>query len=68
MNTPPIVSMQEWKAAHEQLLVKEKALTRARDALAAEQAERSAPCGVQNGLDHDHDGEIDEEAPQFDST
>src|SRR5438132_13846822 len=36
MKTPPIVSQQEWKAAHEQLLVKEKALTRARDALAAE--------------------------------
>jgi predicted dithiol-disulfide oxidoreductase (DUF899 family) len=36
MNTPPIVSPQAWKAAHEQLLVKEKALTRARDALAAE--------------------------------
>ena len=36
MNTPPIVSPQEWAAAREQLLVKEKALTRARDALAAE--------------------------------
>src|SRR5687768_3299883 len=36
MNTPPIVSPQEWDAAREQLLVKEKALTRARDALAAE--------------------------------
>ena len=36
MNTPPIVSMQEWEAARQQLLVKEKALTRARDALAAE--------------------------------
>ena len=36
MNTPPIVSPQEWEAAFEQLLVKEKALTRARDALAAE--------------------------------
>ena len=33
---PPIVSPQEWEAAREQLLVKEKALTRARDALAAE--------------------------------
>src|SRR6266705_4688144 len=31
-----IVSPQEWEAAREQLLVKEKALTRARDALAAE--------------------------------
>src|SRR3546814_1744087 len=36
MHTPPIVSPQEWEAAREQLLVKEKALTRARDALAAE--------------------------------
>ena len=36
MNTPPIVSPQAWEAAREQMLVKEKALTRARDALAAE--------------------------------
>jgi predicted dithiol-disulfide oxidoreductase (DUF899 family) len=36
MNMPPIVSPQEWKAAHEQLLAREKAMTRARDALAAE--------------------------------
>ena len=36
MKTPPIVSQQEWEAARQQLLVKEKALTRARDALAAE--------------------------------
>ena len=36
MKTPPIVSPQEWEAAREQLLVKEKDLTRARDALAAE--------------------------------
>ena len=36
MNTPPIVSPQEWEAARQKLLVKEKELTRARDALAAE--------------------------------
>src|SRR5580704_9091058 len=36
MDTPLIVSPQEWEAAREQMLVKEKALTRARDALAAE--------------------------------
>jgi predicted dithiol-disulfide oxidoreductase (DUF899 family) len=36
MNMPPIVSPEEWKAARETLLVKEKELTRARDALAAE--------------------------------
>src|SRR6266850_1960398 len=37
MNKPPIVSQQEWEAARQQLLVNEKALTRSRDALAAEQ-------------------------------
>src|SRR5260221_10432182 len=36
MNTPPILSQQEWEAARQQLLVKEKALTHSRDALAAE--------------------------------
>jgi len=36
MNKPPIVSQQEWEAARQQLLVKEKALTHSRDALAAE--------------------------------
>jgi predicted dithiol-disulfide oxidoreductase (DUF899 family) len=36
MNTPTIVSPPEWEAARERMLVKEKALTRARDALAAE--------------------------------
>jgi len=36
MKTPPIVSQQEWEAARQQLLVKEKALTRSHDALAAE--------------------------------
>ena len=36
MKTPPIVSAEEWEAAREQLLVKEKELTRARDALAAD--------------------------------
>jgi len=36
MNRPRIVSPQEWEAALQQLLVKEKELTRARDALAAE--------------------------------
>ena len=36
METPTIVSPQEWRAARDELLVKEKELTRARDALAAE--------------------------------
>jgi predicted dithiol-disulfide oxidoreductase (DUF899 family) len=36
MNTPPIVSREQWMSTREEMLVKEKALTRARDALAAE--------------------------------
>ena len=36
MNTPSIVSPEAWEAARRQMLVKEKALMRARDALAAE--------------------------------
>jgi len=36
MKTPPIVSLQQWEEARQRLLVKEKELTRARDALAAE--------------------------------
>jgi predicted dithiol-disulfide oxidoreductase (DUF899 family) len=35
MNLPPIVSANEWEAARQDLLVEEKELTRARDALAA---------------------------------
>jgi predicted dithiol-disulfide oxidoreductase (DUF899 family) len=36
METPPVVSREEWNAARGALLIKEKELTRARDALAAE--------------------------------
>ncbi|HXD43647.1 MAG TPA: DUF899 family protein, partial [Pseudolabrys sp.] len=36
MKTSKIVSPQEWDVAREKLLVKEKEVTRARDALAAE--------------------------------
>ena len=36
MKTPPIVSAQEWESARQRLLVTEKELTRARDALAAQ--------------------------------
>ena len=36
MKTPPVVAAEEWEAARQQLLVKEKELTRARDALAAQ--------------------------------
>src|ERR1700747_3858252 len=35
-NLPPIVSAEEWAIAREKLLVKEKAMTRAHDAMAAE--------------------------------
>ena len=34
MKTPPIVSREDWMAAREKILVREKELTRARDALA----------------------------------
>jgi DNA-binding transcriptional LysR family regulator len=44
MHTPPVVSPQAWEAAREQLLVKEKAQTRARDALAAERRRMRLPC------------------------
>ena len=36
MKTPPVVSAREWETARQQLLLKEKALTHARDELAAE--------------------------------
>jgi predicted dithiol-disulfide oxidoreductase (DUF899 family) len=36
MNRPPIVAPDEWEAARQELLVKEKELTRARDAMAAQ--------------------------------
>jgi predicted dithiol-disulfide oxidoreductase (DUF899 family) len=36
MKTPPVVSAQQWEDARQRLLVKEKELTHARDALAAE--------------------------------
>ena len=35
MRTPPVVTAEEWDAARQELLVSEKELTRARDALAA---------------------------------
>jgi len=41
MHIPPIVSREDWDAARERLLTKEKAMFRARDALAAER--RRAP-------------------------
>jgi predicted dithiol-disulfide oxidoreductase (DUF899 family) len=36
MQTPPVVTAEEWEAARQRLLVREKEVTRARDALAAE--------------------------------
>ena len=36
MQTPPIVSPEEWETARQHMLVKEKEFTHARDALAAE--------------------------------
>jgi len=36
MQTPPVVSPEEWEQARQQLLIREKEVTRARDALAAE--------------------------------
>jgi predicted dithiol-disulfide oxidoreductase (DUF899 family) len=36
MKTPPVVTEQDWETARQRLLVKEKEVTRARDALAAE--------------------------------
>ena len=36
MKTPPIVSREDWMAAREKILVREKELTRAPDALAGE--------------------------------
>jgi predicted dithiol-disulfide oxidoreductase (DUF899 family) len=36
MQTPPVVSAEEWEQARQQLLIREKEVTRARDALAAE--------------------------------
>ncbi len=36
MHMPPVIPPQAWEAARQELLLKEKALTRARDALAAE--------------------------------
>src|SRR5262245_8671700 len=36
MNTPPIVSAQDWEAAYQNMLVKEKEFMRGKDALAAE--------------------------------
>src|SRR5207244_5065381 len=53
MKLPPVVSPAEWQAARDELLVKEKAATHARDALAAER--RRLPM-VQIDKDYVFDG------------
>ncbi len=53
MQLPQIVSPEEWQAAHEALLAREKAATRARDALAAER--RRQPM-VRFSTDHRFEG------------
>src|SRR5437867_10371145 len=53
IETPKVVSSQEWETARQQLLVKEKELTRARDALAAER--RRMPW-VAVGKEYEFDG------------
>src|SRR5262245_30130778 len=52
MKTPPIVSKEAWEAARRELLVKEKELTRARDALAAERR-RMPWLAVEKGYEFD---------------
>ena len=49
-NAPPLVSPKEWETARQQLLEKEKASTRARDALAA----AAAPHAVDEGREKLH--------------
>ena len=53
MRTPPIVSPGAWEAARQQMLVKEKSLMRARDALAPPaksfRPPLAAPTGRGNG-------------------
>ena len=64
MNTPPIVSPQEWESAREDLLVKEKELTRARDALAAERR-RMPRMAVEKDYEFDGPEEQGEPARPF---
>jgi predicted dithiol-disulfide oxidoreductase (DUF899 family) len=58
MKMPPIVSPEEWEAARQELLVKEKETMRARDALAAERR-RMPRTAVENDYAFDGpDGEV----------
>src|SRR5215472_11653568 len=51
MHTPPVVAPQAWEAARKQLLVKEKAQTRARDAPAAERRHARSSDGAGRSLE-----------------
>lgn len=51
----PVVSAKDWAAAYEAMLLKEKELTRARDALAA-QRRRITPLGRQEEWEDTPDG------------
>src|SRR4026209_2105435 len=55
INHPKIASSQEWEGARQDLLVKEKELTRARDALAAERR-RMPWLAVEKGYEFDGPG------------
>jgi predicted dithiol-disulfide oxidoreductase (DUF899 family) len=56
---PPVVSQAEWQKAHEQLLAKEKALTHASDALAAERRRQSMVAVTKNYVFAGEKGEVD---------
>ena len=53
MNLPEVVSPEQWRAAHEELLAKETEATRARDALAAERRRMPA---VEFAAGHEFEG------------
>jgi len=68
---PPIVSAQDWEFARERLLVKEKEVTRARDALAAERRRMPrvlAEPARGNGLRRDQHRRAERDAPDCEQT
>lgn len=56
---PPVVSRAEWKKSHEELLAKEKALTHASDALAAERRRQPMVAVTKNYVFTGEKGEVD---------
>ena len=54
INAPAIVSPQAWEAARQQMLVKEKALTRARDALTEGHRAPEGTNGLEDAVVHHH--------------